>query len=208
MTSVVLALATLLSATPRPPFEAEVDCAVAESARIFPVPRALVFAVISVESGFRPRAVSRAGAKGLMQLMPSTAGRVGIAEADLFDPRKNIVGGVRLLALLLRHYDGDLIATLVAYNARPRRIFAPIPHNGETPIYVWSVLARVRHFTSCEPPLAQAALPFGRQHAARMLRSRDGDKDSRHSAIPTAGPAPDLGTHAHPARLQGVPVGR
>lgn len=54
----------------------------------YPVPKALVVAVISVESGFRPRAISRAGAKGLIQLMPHTAGRVGISERDLFDPAK------------------------------------------------------------------------------------------------------------------------
>jgi soluble lytic murein transglycosylase-like protein len=54
----------------------------------YPVPKALVVAVISVESGFRPRAISRAGAKGLMQLMPHTAERVGISERDLFDPAK------------------------------------------------------------------------------------------------------------------------
>jgi soluble lytic murein transglycosylase-like protein len=100
--------------------------------------------VISVESSFRPRAVSRAGAKGLMQLMPYTARRVGIAERDLFDPAKNILGGVRLLAVLLGHYDGDVISALVAYNARPRRVLAPIPRNGETPAYVWRVLARAR----------------------------------------------------------------
>jgi soluble lytic murein transglycosylase-like protein len=92
--------------------------------------------VIWVESGFRPRAVSRAGAKGLMQLMPYTARRVGIGERELFDPQRNVLGGVRLLAVLLRHYEGDVISTLVAYNARPRRLFAPIPRNGETPAYV------------------------------------------------------------------------
>jgi hypothetical protein len=47
---------------------------------------------------------------------------------------------VRLLAVLLRHYEGDVISALVAYNARPRRLFAPIPRNGETPAYVWKVL--------------------------------------------------------------------
>jgi soluble lytic murein transglycosylase-like protein len=139
-----LALAALVTARAPVPFETEIDAALAETAAIYPVPKALVVGVISVESGFRPRAISPAGAKGLMQLMPYTARRVGVAERDLFDPAKNILGGVRLLAVLLRHYDGDVISALVAYNARPRRLFAPIPRNGETPMYVWRVLARAQ----------------------------------------------------------------
>lgn len=142
MTWAVIALAALLAAPV--PFEEEIDAALAGTAAIYPVPKNLVVAVIWVESGFRPRAVSRAGARGLMQLMPYTARRVGISERDLFDPAKNILAGVRLLAILLRHYDGDVISALVAFNARPRRLFAPIPRNGETPIYVWRVLARAR----------------------------------------------------------------
>lgn len=144
MTCAALALTALLTARAPVPFEAEIEAALAETADIYPAPKALVVAVISVESAFRPRAVSPAGAKGLMQLMPYTARRVGIAERDLFDPAKNILGGVRLLAVLLRHYDGDVISTLVAYNARPRRLFAPIPRNGETPRYVWKVLVASR----------------------------------------------------------------
>jgi soluble lytic murein transglycosylase-like protein len=144
VTFATLAVATLVAAGSRIPFEAEIDAALADTADIYPVPRALVVAVISVESDFRPRAVSRAGAKGIMQLMPYTARRLGIAERDLFDPSKNVLGGVRLLAVLLRHYDGDVVSTLVAYNARPRRLFAPLPRNGETPAYVFRVLARMR----------------------------------------------------------------
>ncbi len=102
MTCATLALAALLAARGPIPFEAEIDAALAETSAIYLVPKALVVAVISVESSFRPRAVSRAGAKGLMQLMPYTARRVGIAEQDLFDPRKNVLGGVRLLAVLLQ----------------------------------------------------------------------------------------------------------
>jgi soluble lytic murein transglycosylase-like protein len=146
VTYATLALAALLAALGPIPFEAEIDAALAETSSIYPVPKALVVAVISVESGFRPRAVSRAGAKGLMQLMPYTARRAGIAEADLFDPRKNVLGGVRLLAVLLRHYQGDVISALVAYNAGPRRPLAPLPQNGETPAYVFRVLAGIQRF--------------------------------------------------------------
>lgn len=159
MTCATLALAALLAARGPIPFEAEIDAALAETSSIYPVPKVLVVAVISVESSFRPRAVSRAGAKGLMQLMPYTARRVGIAERDLFDPRRNILGGVRLLAVLLSHYDGDVISALVAYNARPRRLFAPVPRNGETPTYVWRVLVRARE-VSMRPRASRLGLAF------------------------------------------------
>jgi soluble lytic murein transglycosylase-like protein len=144
VTCTALAVAALLSAGPAIPFEPEIDAALAETSTIYPVPKILVVAVISVESGFRPRAVSRVGAVGLMQLMPSTALKLGLSRDDLIDPRRNILGGVRLLAVLLRHYGGDVFSALVAYNARPRRPFARIPMNGETPQYVWRVVARVR----------------------------------------------------------------
>lgn len=143
-----LAIAALLAARNSIPFEAEIDAALAETAAIYPVPKTLVLAVISVESGFRPRAVSRAGARGLMQLMPYTASRVGVGAQHLFEPAQNILGGVRLLAVLLRHYAGDVISTLVAYNARPRRLFAPIPRNVETPAYVFRVLHRMHAYAS------------------------------------------------------------
>jgi soluble lytic murein transglycosylase-like protein len=79
-----------------------------------------------------------------MHLMPDMAKRVGIAETELFEPRRNILGGVRLLAVLLRHYEGDVVSALVAYNARPRPLFAPLPRNRETPAYVFRVLHRMR----------------------------------------------------------------
>jgi soluble lytic murein transglycosylase-like protein len=165
VTSTTLAVAALLAARPPIPFEAEIDAALAETAAIYPVPKALVVGVASVESGFRTRAVSRAGAKGLMQLMPYTARRVGVAEQDLLDPAQNILGGVRLLAVLLRHYDGDVISALVAYNARPRRLFAPIPRNGETPMYDWRVLGRARELTH------GLDLPFSSETTSRGNRA-------------------------------------
>lgn len=153
MTGATAALAALLSAAPSFSYEAEIDAALAETASIYPVPKSLVAAVILVESGCHPNAVSHAGAKGLMQLMPSTARRVGIKESELFDPGRSISGGVRLLAVLLRHYEGDVVSTLVAYNASPRRRLAAIPRNGETPAYVWNVLAEFRRLLWVSPPV-------------------------------------------------------
>jgi soluble lytic murein transglycosylase-like protein len=153
LTCAVLALAALLSAPPSLPFEAAIDAALLETAHIYPVPKALVVGVISVESGFQARAVSSAGAKGLMQLMPPTALRVGVRDATLFDARANVRAGVRLLAVLLRHYEGDVISTLIAYNAGPRKRLAPVPHNGETPAYVWRVIVATRRWAE---PLSRA----------------------------------------------------
>jgi soluble lytic murein transglycosylase-like protein len=130
----------LLSAVPANRFEAEIAAAVRDVEHVHAVPPDLIRAVIQQESGFNPKAISRAGAIGLMQVMPYTAPRVGLTEADLWHPAKNILAGARLLAALLRYYRGDLISTLVGYNARPRALLAPIPLNSETPAYVAAVL--------------------------------------------------------------------
>jgi soluble lytic murein transglycosylase-like protein len=121
-------------------YAAAIDAAVRDVADLYPVPPALVKAVIRRESAFNPRAKSRAGAIGLMQVMPFNARKVGLREAELWDPERNILGGTRLLAALLRYYNGDMVAALAAYNAKPRNPFAPLPNNGETPEYVTMVL--------------------------------------------------------------------
>jgi len=131
-------------------YEVEIAAATRSVAGIWPVPDSFVKAVIRRESGFRPRAVSPAGAVGLMQIMPWNARRLGITYAELWDPTRNILAGTRLLAVLLRHYQGDVISTLIAYNAGPGRPLAPVPRNGETPGYVRGVLASWRLFHRCQ----------------------------------------------------------
>ncbi len=121
-------------------YDEDIAVAIADVARIYPVPPALVKAVIRRESNFNPNAVSQVGAIGLMQLMPYTAKKVGLRVSDLWVPKKNILGGTRLLSALLQYYDGDVIGALAAYNARPREPLAPLPKNGETPEYVEAVL--------------------------------------------------------------------
>ena len=116
---------------------------------------ALLLAVIAVESAFNPRAVSRAGARGLMQLLPATMRRYGVSDA--FDPEQNISGGARHLSGLLRRYENNLELALAAYNAgeaaveRHGRRVPPYP---ETRAYVPAVLRRYRELRLTQVPRA------------------------------------------------------
>lgn len=100
----------------------------------------LVRAVIYVESGENPKAVSPKGAEGLMQLMPGTAKELGVGNA--FRPRENVQGGVGYLASLLQRFGGDLELALAAYNAGPGAVerHGGIPPYPETQTYVKRVL--------------------------------------------------------------------
>jgi soluble lytic murein transglycosylase-like protein len=104
----------------------------------------LVMAVVSVESGFRPQAVSPKGAQGLMQLMPRTASSLGVADA--FDPAQNLDGGTRHLGQLLTLYGGDLVRALAAYNAGEGAVdrHGGVPPYRETRAYVKKVLEQYR----------------------------------------------------------------
>lgn len=112
-----------------------------EAAQRTGLPEALIDAVIRTESGYRPRAVSRAGARGLMQLMPATARSLGVH--DPFDPRQNVLGGSRYLR---RMYDrfGSVRLALAAYNAGPGAVLRHrgVPPYDETRRYVSTVLRR------------------------------------------------------------------
>jgi hypothetical protein len=105
------------------------------------VPERLVSAVIRAESGFNPRAVSRKGAQGLMQLMPQTASILGVR--DSFDPRENIDGGVRHLRGLIDRFANNLALAIAAYNAGEKAVNlygGRIPPYPETQEYVTKVL--------------------------------------------------------------------
>lgn len=104
---------------------------------------ALLHAVVQVESGYNPRAVSPKGATGLMQLMPATARRLGVD--DIADPWANLRGGARYLAWLIDAFAGDLRLALAAYNAGEgavRRHAMRVPPFAETRAYVNAVLRR------------------------------------------------------------------
>ncbi len=124
------------------PTIAEIMAQIDEVAARHRVPPRLVAAVISVESEFNPRAVSRRGAQGLMQLMPATAATLDVQ--DIFDTRENIEGGVRHLRVLMDRYHNDLPVVLAAYNAGDRAVlnYRGVPPYRETRQYVIRVLRR------------------------------------------------------------------
>jgi len=111
------------------------------ASRAHGVEGSLVHALIFAESSYDPTAVSPAGATGLMQLMPETARRYGVA--DLFDPEQNVRAGVRHLKELLEQFDGDVELAIAAYNAGPNAVIRAgnrVPPYPETERYVPRVM--------------------------------------------------------------------
>jgi soluble lytic murein transglycosylase-like protein len=110
------------------------------AAEKYNLPEELLHAVMAVESGFRPTAVSEKGAVGLMQLMPDTAREMHVRNS--WSPSENIDGGARYLRTLANRYDGDLVKTLAAYNAGPEAVNRArgVPRIPETQDYVLKVL--------------------------------------------------------------------
>ncbi len=117
----------------------------------------LIKAIIRVESNFDPHAVSRKGAQGLMQLMPTTAAEHAVADA--FDPEQNITGGVRYMRKLMDLFGGDLHLALAAYNAGENAVwrYKGIPPYRETQQYVRKVVALYRSRNFALPASAAAA---------------------------------------------------
>ena len=116
------------------------DSIINECSKKYQVDFALIKAIIRAESGFNPLAISKKGAKGLMQLMPGTALRMNVS--NVFNPRENIEGGVRYFKYLLSLFNDDLRLSLAAYNAGENLVsqIRTIPPYRETVDYVRKVL--------------------------------------------------------------------
>lgn len=117
------------------------DHLITKASRKYNVESALIRAVIKAESNFNHLAVSRKGARGLMQLMPTTASSLEVH--DSFHPENNIEGGARYLRYLLKYFNGSLPLALAAYNAGENAVirYGGIPPYRETQTYVKRVLA-------------------------------------------------------------------
>jgi len=165
------------------PTIAQIMAQIDEVAARHHVPPRLVAAVIAVESEFNPRAVSRRGARGLMQLMPATAANLDVE--DSFDTRKNIEGGVRHLRVLMDRYHNDLPLVLAAYNAGDNAVinYRGVPPYRETRQYVVRVLRRFDR----EAARAAAQRIYGSGPAVRRAASYP---RTRLAVIHVYGPAP------------------
>ncbi len=106
---------------------------------------ALLAAVVRAESAFDPRAVSRKGAGGLMQLMPATAQRFGLSGSEVFEPAKSLDAGARYLSWLTDRFDGDLPKVLAAYNAGEGTVdrYGGVPPYRETRNYLRRIYAEL-----------------------------------------------------------------
>ena len=147
--------------TPETPFGAEIY----EASRRHGVNPAVLAAMARVESAFDPRAVSHAGARGLMQLMPATAERFGVRVDELFDPVRNLEASASYVAWLTDRFQGDPVRVVAAYNAGEGAVdrYDGVPRYRETQRYVEKVMGLLGASAS-EPP----ASPAARARTARL----------------------------------------
>lgn len=131
------------------------DLFIREAASLYQIPEELVRAVILVESNYDPRAVSHAGAVGLMQLMPTTAATMLVE--DIYDPRQNILGGTRYLRILANMFNGDIMLTVAGYNAGENAVlrYGGIPPYPETQGYVTRVIENYQRYRELSARRAQ-----------------------------------------------------
>ena len=164
----------------------------------------LTRAVIEVESNFNRRAVSHAGAQGLMQLIPDTASRFGVS--DPFDPAQNIAGGVRYLKFLLEMFDGNLDLTLAAYNSGENRVarIGRIPDIAETQDYVRKVRASYARLGGTPDRVIQVATIQNVAAAGANRTAERTPSDSLRFETASAQPAPVVRGISRSTSLRGV----
>lgn len=157
---------------PREPMPSFYDDLIRSAARKHQVDHLLVKAVMQIESGFNNFARSRAGAQGLMQLMPSTADRYGVN--NVYDARANINGAVRYLRDLLVQFNHDRRLALAGYNAGENAVLkhGGIPPYAETVQYVSQVLELYRKYQASEKEKKQVATRVAMADRPRDLALR------------------------------------
>ncbi len=175
------------------------DAIIETEARAEGLDASLVKSVALVESNFNPKAVSRKGARGLMQLMPEAARRFGVT--DRFDVEQSIRGGVRYLASLLGLFKGDVALALAGYNAGENAVakHAGVPPYPETHEYIRRVL--VAHRGTAVPAIGGPfrGVPTGSVHRAshvspvKVSRADGTTVLSNTGAVASVRPAPVLG---------------
>jgi soluble lytic murein transglycosylase-like protein len=119
-----------------------------KAAEKFNLKTSLVKAVIMAESGFDPKAVSKKGAQGLMQLMPETANELDVG--DPYDPEENILGGTRYLSRLMERFNNDMELAIAAYNAGPEKVdkYNGVPPYEETKTFIKRVMGFYEQYES------------------------------------------------------------
>ena len=182
------------------------DHHVEEAAALHQVSPDLVRSVMAVESEFDQWAVSSKGARGLMQLMPATARRSGVA--DSFDARQNIFGGTQYLRILLDQFGGDVTLALAAYNAGPNAVlrYGGIPPYRETRGYVQKVQAQLGTGFAAPAPSSNAAAFYvpsttaAPRQPVRSGRPRGPARWSRRGPAPTTAGATSAASPTSPRR--------
>lgn len=169
-------VATAVSASPAPAVKAkraDIDGMVKEIAARYQLDPDFVASVIKAESNFNPHAVSRKGARGLMQLMPQTASQLGVK--DSFDPKANVEAGTAHLNALLEQYHDDPVKALAAYNAGAHRVqqYHGVPPYRETRAYVAAIVrdfnAKKRAELRAEAARKKASQPAKTQQKAKSI---------------------------------------
>lgn len=180
---------------------------VKDAASRYGVEAELITSVIAVESNFDPKAVSRKNARGLMQLLPETAVRLGVK--DVFDPKENIDAGTRYLKELLQLYNNDLVLALAAYNAGPDKVqqYGTVPPYAETISYVRRVKRTYEKNKTNGP--AKLAIPPNAKTAPAALRPTAAPSPRAATTAPsgaTAAPSASGAATAKPAGATAPPV--